>query len=135
MATRTARETITTALRRIGILSEMETMSADMAGDALSNLNDLMQGFPARGIHYVHSALTLDSVLNVPDEQTRNVMLMLAWELADEYGKTLSPKQVSDCSEARSALQACYYVVPPAQMDEGIASRLLPGYGGNASRY
>jgi len=135
MATRSARETITTAFRRIGILSEMEAMSADMANDALTILNDMMQGFPARGIHYVHTPLTLDAVLNVPDEQTRNVMLMLVWELADEYGAELSPKKVADCGEARSALQACYYVVPPAQMDEGIASRLLPGYGGNASRY
>jgi hypothetical protein len=135
VATRSARETITTAFRRIGILSEMEAMSADMASDALVILNDMMQGFPARGIHYVHTPLTLDAVLTVPDEQTRNVMLMLMWELADEYGVELSAKKVSDCSEARSALQACYYVVPPAQMDEGIAPRLLPGYGGNAARY
>ena len=133
---RSARETITTALRRLGILSEMETMSADMGADALVILNDMLQGFPARGIHYVHTPLaTLDAALNVPDEQTRNVMLMLVWELADEYGVELSPKKVADYGEARSALQACYYVVPPAQMDEGIASRLLPGYGGNASRY
>jgi len=134
MATRSARETITTALRRIGILSEMESMSADMANDALTTLNDTMQGFPARGIHYVHTALTLDSVLNVPDEQTRNVMLMLAWDLADEYGKTISPKLLTDIGEAKSALQACYYVVPPAQLDSGIENRLFIGYGGSVTR-
>lgn len=134
MATRSARETITTAFRRIGILSEMATMSADMASDALVILNDMMQGFPARGIHYVHAALTLDAALNVPDEQTRNVMLMLMWELADEYGVELSPKKVSDCAEARNALQACYYTVPPAQLDAGVANRLPTGYSNNISR-
>lgn len=134
MSSVTARATITSALRRLGILSEMETMSADAANDALNELNGMMQGFPARGIHYVHSALTLDTVLNVPDEQTRNVMLMLVWELADQYGKELSAKQVSDCGEARNALQACYYVVPPAQLDAGVANRLPTGYGGSITR-
>jgi len=134
MATRSARETITTAFRRLGILSEMETMSADMANDALNILNDMLQGFPARGIHYVHAQLTLDAALNVPDEQTRNVMLMLMWELADEYGTELSPKKVSDCAEARAALQACYYTVPPAQLDPGVSNRMPMGYHSNVSR-
>lgn len=134
MATRSARETITTALRRIGILAEMESMSPDMANDALTILNDMLQGFPARGIHYVHAPLTLDSALNVPDEQTRNVMLMLVWEIADEYGRELSAKLVSDCSEARSALQACYYTVPPAQLDPGVSNRMPNGYSTNISR-
>lgn len=134
MATRSARETITSALRRIGILSEMEAMSADQANDALTILNDMMQGFPARGIHYVHAPLTLDTALNVPDEQTRNVMLVLVWELADEYGKTLSPKLIHDCGEALNALIACYYVVPPAQLDSGVANRLSLGYNANIDR-
>lgn len=134
MATRSARQTITTALRRIGILAEMESMSADQGNDALTTLNDMMQGFPSRGIPYVHEALTLDSALNVPDEQTRNVMLMLAWELLDEYGKQPSPKLVSDCAEARNALQACYYMADPAQLDSGIENRLSRGYSNNVER-
>jgi hypothetical protein len=96
MATRTARQIIVSALRRIAILSEEESPIAAQAVDALAVLNDLMQGFPTMGIPYVHETLTLDSVLNVPDEQTRNVMLMLVWELADGYGKTLSQKILTD---------------------------------------
>lgn len=127
MATRTARQTITSALRRLGILSEEEAPTAPQAVDALSVLNEMMQGFPAMGIHYVHADLTLDSVLNVPDEQTRNVMLMLAWELADPYGKTLSQKTLADIADAKSSLQACYYEVPPGQVDTALRNTLLQG--------
>ncbi len=127
MASRTARQTIERALKRIGILSEEESMTAPQGVDGLADLNDMMQGFPSQGIQYVHETLTLDTALNVPDEQTRNVMLMLAWELADGYGKTLSPKLTDDITEARSALQACYHVVPPAQIDDALQNTLLYG--------
>lgn len=127
MASRTARQTIEQALKRIGILSEEEAMTAPQSVDGLAQLNDLMQGFPSRGIQYVHETLTLDAALNVPDEQTRNVMLMLAWEMADGYGKTLSAKLVADIMEAKGALQAFYYEVPPAQIDDGLQNRLLRG--------
>ncbi len=127
MATRTARQTIADALSRMGILSEEESPTAAQGVAALSVLNQLMQGFPAMGIPYVHAALTLDDVLNVPDEQTRNVMLMLVWELADGYGKALSPKILVDIADARNSLQACYYAVPPAEVDPALRNTLLHG--------
>lgn len=127
MATRTARQTIATALKRMGILSEEESPSSAQGVDGLSDLNQMMQGFPAMGIQYVHADLTLDSVLNVPDEQTRNVMLLLVWEMADGYGKKLGDKLLADIADAKQALQAYYHQVPPAQIDSALNNPLLAG--------
>lgn len=127
MASRTARQIIAMALTRIGILSEEETATAAQAVQGLAILNDMLQGFPAQGIQYVHAELTLDTVLNVPDDQTRNVMLMLAEELADPYGKAISDRLQAQVIDARQSLQAAYYDVPPAQLDDALINPLLNG--------
>lgn len=127
MSTQTARQTIERAMKRLGLLSEEETMTAPQAVDGLAMLNDMLQGFPAQGIQYVHAPLGLDTVLNVPDEQTRNVMLMLAEELADPYGKAVSDRLQMQIDAAKRALQAAYYVVPPAQVDDALTNTLLYG--------
>jgi hypothetical protein len=127
MSSQTARETIQRALKRLGILSEEEDMTAPQAVDGLAMLNDMLQGFPAMGIQYVHAPLTLDTVLNVPDEQTRNVVLMLAEELADPYGKEIGDRMQGQIDSARRALQAAYYIVPPAQVDDALTNTLLYG--------
>jgi hypothetical protein len=127
MATRTARQVITDAFHRIGFISEDEGLSAEQVARALYVMNDMMNGFNAEGIPYVHTDLTLDTTVNVPDELVRSVMWMLADEIAGEYGKTLTPRQQQWVAEARSNLQAYYYQVPPAQLDAGIEGRGLPG--------
>jgi hypothetical protein len=90
-------------------------------------LNDMMNGWNAEGIQYVHSDLTLDTVVNVPDELIRSTMWMFADEIAAEYGKALTPRQQQWVMEARNNLQAYYYTVPPAQLDAGIQGRWPPG--------
>ena len=123
MATRSARDTITRALKRLGIVAEMETVSSDQANDALIALNDMLNGFRAMGIQYAHRDLTLDDNLNVPDEQTRNVALMLCRELADDYGKALSPSLAESITTAAQSLKAYYLVLPKAQVDYGLRRR------------
>jgi len=108
MATRSARETITAALRRLGILAEMESMSADMANDALTTLNDLMFGFPPRGINYTHTELALSDNVTLAPAQVRNLVLLLAVELAPDYGVTPPELIVMQAAQAEMQLQAAY---------------------------
>ena len=124
MATRTARQTITDAFHRMALISEDEAVTADQMSRALVVLNDMMNGFGAEGIQYVHTDLAVDDTLNVPDELVRSVMWMLLTELADEYGKVLDPPQQLNVDRARGALQAYYFAIPVAQLDDGVADRL-----------
>lgn len=128
MATRTARETITEAFHRIALISEDEAPTAEQIARGLSVLNDMMNGFEAEGIQYIHADLTLDTTVNVPDHLVRSVMWMLADDLADEYGKELSRRQQIQVGRARNNLQAFYFKVPPAQTDEGIQNRRRFGF-------
>lgn len=120
----TANELINRAARRLGILAESETLSADAAVDALSQLNEMLHGFGPRGIHYAHVTLTAGSdTVNVPDEQTRNVMLMLCQEMADDYGIPIGPQLASAILDARQSLIAAYYTIPRAVGDKGMMRR------------
>jgi hypothetical protein len=111
MATRTARDVITYAFWDLGVVADQEALSDTQANSGFRKLNDLMAGFESEGIRYAHTDLaTLDSTVNVPDGQLRNLGLMLQRELADQYGVALSPENQDAIRNAKTALQSYYYV-------------------------
>jgi hypothetical protein len=128
MSTSTARQVITDAFHSMGFISEDEALTAEQASRGLRVMNQMMQGWPAEGIPYVHAALTLDTIVNVPDELVPSTTWMLVDELAMEYGKALTDRQQMQVDRARNSLQSNYYRVPPAQLDEGIRPNWPPGY-------
>lgn len=131
MATRTARQVITDCFHRMALISEDEAITADQLSRALPVMNDMMNGFGAEGIQYVHTDLAVDDTVNVPDELIRSLTFMLMDDLADEYGKVLTAGQEQVVDRARGALQAYYFSIPVAQLDDGVASRTRFGYYGN----
>ena len=120
MAIRTARNVIEDAFHKMGLVSEDESISAEQASRGLSTLNDMMNGWEADGIQYQHTDLGYDDNVNVPDQLVWSTQWMLTNEIANEYGKTLAPTQLLNVARARNALQAYYYSVEPAELDEGI---------------
>lgn len=128
MSTSTARQVITDAFHAMGFISEDEALTAEQASRALRVMNQMMQGWPAEGIPYVHAALTLDTTVNVPDELVPSTTWMLCDALAMEYGKTLTYRQQMQVDRAMNALQGYYYRVPPAQLDDGLQPNWPPGY-------
>src|SRR6185369_2887285 len=104
----TARDIINRAARRINVLAAEEALSFAEMADALQIFNDMLVAFGPMGIGYVHATLALTDTVNFPDEQLRNVMLMLANELADDFGVTLGQKIVSDIDQAKLELQAAF---------------------------
>lgn len=119
MATRTALQVITDAFHKMGLVSEDESITAEQSSRALTTLNDMMQGWEAEGIQYQHADLSLTTTVNVPDHLVWSTQWLLVDALAGEYGKELSASQQLQVIRARQNLQAYYYEVPAAQLDEG----------------
>lgn len=121
----TASDILTRASRRIGTLPGEESLTSAEAADALDIMNTLMQGFGPMGIYYVHSTLALTNTVNMPDELIRPLILMVASELADEFGMQLTPKLMADIEAARSTLQAHYFLKRPGVIDPAIKSQII----------
>jgi len=118
--TATANDIINRAAQRINVLAGEEALTAAEAVDALQIMNDMMHGFGPRGIHYAHVTLAATDTVNVPDEQIRNLVLLLADDLADGFAVPVSPDLRSDIMRAEQQMQAYYYSVPPAKINRGL---------------
>lgn len=129
MASATARDVITRAMRRLAVLDEAEAMNADQGANGLAWLNDLLAGFNAEGIDNAHTDLSsLDSVVNVPDHLIRSVVLLLARDIADPYGVQIMPQMAAQMMQAKQALQAHYNVRRKAVVDRALLTSPAGSY-------
>jgi hypothetical protein len=125
MASKTARTVILEAFQDLDIVADEESMTAAQAATGLRKLNDLMSGFESEGIRYAHTDLaSLDTVVNVPDGQLRNLGLMLQRDLAGQYSVPLSPDDRDAIARAKTALQAFYFVPITAAPELAIRPRV-----------
>lgn len=124
MATKTARTVIEQALQDLGILADEEAMTSSQGTQGLRKLNDMLHGFESEGIRYAHTNLaSLDTVVNVPDGQLRNVGLVLQRDIAGTYGVRLSDDDRDAIHKAKMALQAFYYVPIKSAPDLALRTR------------
>ncbi len=122
----TASDIINRAGKRAKILADEAIFTSSEAADALQLLNDMMHGFPAKGIQYAHVQLAATETVNIPDEQIRNLVLMFTRELLIDFQMPLDPLLGEEIEQAQRELQAAYYTVPQAR----ISRSLLPArYG------
>lgn len=119
----TANDIITRAGKRAGVLPDEAEFTASEAVDALQALNDLMHGFGPMGIYYAHRTLEATDTVNMPDEQLRNLVLMLVKELALDFGTTVGPELVAEIERARDQLQAAYFMQRPGLVDSALIPR------------
>lgn len=111
MSSKTARDVITHAFQDLGVVADQEALNEAQGNYGFRKLNDMLAGFESEGIRYAHTDLaSLDTVVNVPDGQLRNVGLMLQREMANAYGVPLSDEDKDAIHKAKMALQAYYYV-------------------------
>lgn len=98
-------ELITRALRLIGVLSEIENASAEQGLQGLQVLNDMMADWEAEGVdlgYYEQNVLSDD--VPIPSHARAGVRYFLAFALAPEYGKQVSPDMVALGDEFYSRL-------------------------------
>lgn len=129
MASATAQDVITGAMRRLNLISEVETMSAEQAAAGLTMLNEMMHGFSRQGIAYAHADLGLTTTVNMDDSLIDSLKWMLARKMADDgNGVVLSPQQLGMTMMAKRTLQSAYYMARRAPVDSAIRARGLGGY-------
>jgi hypothetical protein len=77
----------TDTLRQLGVISEIETPSAEQGQDAVTKLNDLMASLAEDGIDlgYNPKATTADSIV-LPAGHVATIKAMLGVALAESYG-------------------------------------------------
>jgi hypothetical protein len=117
MASQTAQQILTRALRRLKILAAEEVMDAAQLADGLVTMNGAMHGFGPDGIYYVHADLAATDTVNMPDELIDSLVWMIAYALAPEYGYAFSEGESVALINAKNKLQAAYWVQPPADTD------------------
>lgn len=129
MASKTARTLVTEVMQDLGVVRDDEALSAAQGNFGLRRLNDMLAGFESEGIHYAHTDLaSLDSVVNLPDGQLRNVNLMLQRELAGAYGAPLTDDDRDMIHKAKMALQAAYSVPITSAPELSLRSRRFGRY-------
>lgn len=113
----TSTEIITRALRKLTVLRAGGTASAEMLNDALAEMNDMMDGYAAKGVNISPST-------PLPAQHRPALISMLAMRLAQLYGITASPGLASEAADGWLSLQAAYIVAPNASFDTTL--RCLP---------
>lgn len=129
---KTAGTLISDAFRWLNVVAGEETASAAETVGALDTLNGMMAAFGPRGIAYAHTTLAATDTVNVADEQVRNVMILLANELAPEYEVTLGEGRQEQVTNALTQLQAAYFLQPVAGSEPLLRRRTF--VTGNISR-
>lgn len=119
----TATDIINRAGKRATVLADEGTFTASEAVDALQIMNDMMHGFGPMGIYYAHATLSATDTVNMPDEQLRNLVLMLSKELAIEFGLGIDPGLALEIENARAQLQAAYWMQRPGITDPMLLPR------------
>lgn len=126
MATQTALQVLTRAMRRIKVLASSEAMGSDDLADGLVTLNGMMHGLATRGAYYAHVDLAATSTVNMPDEMIDSLVWLAAEALAPDYGYAFTPKEETQILGALQALQAGYKMTRPAPAPRGLL-RNMPG--------
>lgn len=123
MASQTAQQVLTRAMRRIKQLEAEEALTAAELADGLVTMNGAMHGFGPDGIYYAHTDLTATATVNMPDELIDSLIWMIAFALSPEYGYTFSEGESVALLNAKNKLQAAYWVQPPADTDPLLRPR------------
>lgn len=124
MATSTASDVITATMRKLNLISEVETPSSEQAAAGLLLLNKMMHGFSRKGIRYAHTDLTATATINMPDDLIDDLEWMLARRMADDgYGVALSPQQVELAAKAKQTLQSAYFLRRASPVDVALRPR------------
>lgn len=99
-------EIVTDSLRRIGVIGQTKTPSAEQGANAVTRLNNLMALLATNGVDlgYNPKASTADTIV-LPLGVIHGITAQLSESLAEDYGVTPIPAAVvRDAEESRNML-------------------------------
>lgn len=124
MAAYTTRDLVISSLKRIGVISGIETPSADLAADALDRLNNLVESWSTESLTpWLDTSVggaTLDTVWDLPPGYFRALRDWLAIELAPELGRPVDGTLVQTATEAKAQIQRSMFQAQELGMPAGI---------------
>lgn len=120
---------ITDVFRQLGIVSEIETPSAEQGQDAVTKLNDMMAELEVDGIvlGYNPKATSAEDIV-VPDGDKAGLKAMLGTRLCESYGLPIPPLMgaLADGWYKRSLRDALHNSMRQGMTDAPRSER--PGY-------
>lgn len=125
MATATANDVITAALKRLGVIEYDETPDAAMLSDGLAMLNQFMHALRQHGVMYAHRDLTATATVNMPDDCIEALIWAFCKKLEPEYGVPVDQSRAMTMAGALRVLQAAFLIAPHATPEPALR------HGGN----
>lgn len=123
----TALDIIQDSLRRLGVLAQGETATAQDAADALTRLNDMLAAFETEAIDYLHVPFTaLTNTVPMPESEHGHIKALLAVALAPDYDRVPHPLLMQQAQAAERALIARYAKPLEAEFDPAFNSIYRP---------
>ena len=125
MASATANDVITAALKRLMVLQYDETADASMLSDGLTMLNQFMHGLSLKGVFYAHRDLAATDTVNMPDQCIEALIFAFCEPLEFEYEVAPDPRRVMRMRAGMATLQAAFMIPPNATPEPAMR------YGGS----
>lgn len=104
----TARDTITRAMRMLGVVIIGNAVGSVEAANGLTALNSMMHGWKGQGVDIGHIDLALGDNLDLADQFINGCTALLAIDLAPEFSAPVPPAVSLIASNGWSALCAEY---------------------------
>lgn len=116
----TAQQIITGALKFLRVLDAVESPTADDSDNALSHLNDYLNGLSARGALFPNVTMTIGDTVPIPQELEGDLKRALAKRCASDWGRTLAGDDRNEAIKSDQRIVATFTTVDPAGADSGL---------------
>lgn len=103
----TAREIVTRAHRKIGVVARDEALDAADAAEGINALNMMLAAWKLAGVDISHTALALSDTVPLASEFEEGTVYMLASRLAPDF----AVPQSFDADDFMRKIQAAYMII------------------------
>ena len=117
----TAQQIVTGALKYLRVLSAVQTPTADDADNALTHLNDYLNGLNSRGAIFPNVTLTISDTVPIAQELEGDLKRALAkYMSADWSGSPMPPADRAEAIRSDQRIVAAHTTIDPAGSDFGL---------------
>lgn len=116
----TAQQIITGALRFLRVLDAIETPTPDDSDNALSHLNDYLNGLNSRGALFPNVTMTIGDTVPIAQELEGDLKRALARHCQEDWGRELAGSARNDAIRADQRIRAAHTSIDPAGSDSGL---------------
>ena len=121
----TAQQIVTGALKYLRILDAVEVPGADDSANALSHLNDYLNGLNARGAIFPNVTLALTDTVPIAQELEGDLKRALAMKCQADWSTDLKGPDRAEAIRADQRIVAAHTTIDPAGIDSGLT--WMPG--------